>query len=56
MQDIRFSRLKQKLCANVPKSPSTTLIHRQRTIYNQMTSNNLQCEMNFHAEENFHTN
>ena len=51
-----FFKTKQKLCANDPKSPSTTLMSRQRTIKNQMTSNNLQCDMHFHAEANSRKN
>jgi len=39
-------KIKQKLCANVPKKAPQQLC-RQRTIENQMTSNNLQSEIDF---------
>ena len=35
--------------------PLTTVMCRQRTIWNQITSNNSQCELDFHAEVNFQT-
>jgi len=49
-----FVKIKQKLCANVPKGAPKHKMCRQRTIQNR-SSNDSQCELDFHAEANSQT-